>query len=231
MTRRLTYLALGLALVLALSSSASAQRGGGFGRDGSYSRLLRYDAVLAEIEATDEQKTEVANILEATRGERPDFGGFRDLSPEEREKRFAEMREAAAKRDAEVKTKLEGVLLAPQMKRLGELRVQRQGISALSNADVAAALGLSDMQKETIAETIQKNSQKVRELYENAGENREGLREKADALRKEGDDAVLNVLSDEQKTKFNELKGEAFEFPRRERGDRDRPRNSDRPDA
>jgi hypothetical protein len=226
-----TSLLTGLALVLALSSFASAQRGGGFGRDGgSLSGLLRSDEVLKEIEVTDEQKAELTKVLDESRGERPDFGGFRDLSEEERAKRFAEMREAAAKRNADLKAKLEKVLLPPQMKRLNELSVQRQGVSALSNPEVAAALKLTDMQKETLAATIEKNGQKMRELFQGAGDNREGLREKMEQLRKESNEAVLGVLSEEQKKQFEEMKGEAFEFPQRERGERPR-RGQNRPDV
>ncbi len=234
MSRNLTYFSLGLALVLAMSSFASAQRGqrgGGFGgRDqGSLPGLLRSEEVLKEIEVTDDQKSQLTKILEESRGERGQGGGnFRDLSAEERTQRLAEMREAATKRNAELKTKLEGVLLAPQIKRLNELSVQRQGLSALSTPEVATALKLSDMQKETIASTIQKNGEKLRELMQSAGDNREGLREKLAELRKESDAAVLNVLSDEQKTQFEALKGEAFEFPQRERGGN---RGGNRPDA
>jgi Spy/CpxP family protein refolding chaperone len=227
-----TYLLLSLALVLAMSSFASAQRGGfGGGRDGgSLSGLLRSDEVLKEIEVTDEQKTELTKVLEESRGQRPEGGrNFRDLSEEERTKLFAEMREAAAKRNAELKEKLGKVLLEPQMKRLNELSIQRRGVSALSDAEVATALKLTDMQKETLASTIAKNGEKMRELFQGAGENRDGLREKIDALRKESDEAVLGVLSDEQKKQFEEMKGEAFTFPQRERGQGRR--GGERPDA
>jgi hypothetical protein len=233
MSRSLKFLALAAALVLVLGNFAAAQRGrGGFGRnDGSLTGLLRMDEVLAEIEVTDDQKAEITKVLEESRGTRPEGGrNFRDLSEEERTKLFAEMREAAAKRNAEAKAKLEKVLLPPQMKRLNELSIQRQGLGALSNAEVAAALKMTDMQKETLAATIEKNGEKMRELFQNAGENREGLREKMDALRKESEAAVLNVLNDDQKKQFEEMKGEAFEFPQRQGGDRPR-RGQNRPDA
>jgi Spy/CpxP family protein refolding chaperone len=218
MSRSLQFqVVIALGVVLVATSMAQAQRRG-FGRGGDpLLSVLRIDEVLKEVEITEDQKAEVEKILTEARGERTDFSGLRDLSDEEREKKFAELREAAQKRSAEAKAKLEKALLPQQIKRLKELAVQSQGVRALTSADVQAELKLSDMQKEQIAAAVQKERDQSRELFEGARENREGVREKFDALRKETDESVLGALTAEQKTQFEALKGKAFEFPQRQR--------------
>jgi Spy/CpxP family protein refolding chaperone len=220
-------MAIALGVVLVAASAAQAQRQGGrrgFRGGDPMLSVLRIDEVLKEVEVTDEQKAEISKILDEARGERTDFGSLRDLSDEEREKKLAELREASQKRSAEAKAKLEKALLPQQVKRLKELAVQSQGLRALTTAEVQAELKLSDMQKEQIAAAYEKSGEKMRELFQGAGENREGLREKMETLRKETDESVLSALTAEQKAQFETLKGEAFEFPERQRGGGDRRR-------
>ena len=65
----------------------------------------------------------------------------------------------------------------------------------------------------------------MRELFQ--GDNREGAREKLDALRKETGEKLLAVLDADQKEKFEKVKGEKFELDRsalRRGGQNRRPR-------
>lgn len=210
-------------MVVVLAASASAQRGGFRGGDSTL-RLLRADEVLTELKVDADQKAEIAKILEASRGDRtrPNLG---DLSQEERRAKFAELREQAAKRAAETMTKIEGVLKPAQVKRLKQLGVQARGARALTSKDVAESLKLSDAQQKEIAAAIEKSSAEMREAFQ--GGNRENARQKFTEIRKKLDEALMGVLTDDQKKEFNNLKGEAFDLPRRtpnrQGGNRPRP--------
>lgn len=244
--------------------------GFGFGRGGpggfGLAGLLRIEKVQKEIELLEEQKAELEKFGESLRAEfRPQDGqpqrDFRDLSEEEqrkaREEGMARMREINKKFEA----KLAEVLLPHQLERVKQLEIQQQGSGALTNNEsVIAALAFTDEQKAKI-EAIQQanrakqdaNGEKFRALFQEGQEgdreaNRakfEELRKAGEELRKAADAELLAVLTDEQKKKLEELKGEPFEFPplnfgggrggpggpggdRRRDGDNDRPQ---RPDA
>ena len=69
---------------------------GGFGggmRGGSSNvmSLLRIEAVQTELEISPAQKEAIEKLSEQGRGERPDFGNFRDMSEEERREMFEKM--------------------------------------------------------------------------------------------------------------------------------------------
>src|SRR5919202_321888 len=102
MQRGWNGIGLALAATLALAGSASAQfgppGGGPPGGPRGGAMLLRIPEVQTELKLTDEQKTKVDAMLERFRGQRGGPGaGFRDLSPEEREKQFAERRASEQK--------------------------------------------------------------------------------------------------------------------------------------
>jgi hypothetical protein len=223
------------AIVLAamVSSDVCGQgrggRGRGFGGPGFGGRpgggfnvmmLLGVEEVREEIELTEEQQEEIRKVAEEARsnrqprGERPNF---RDMSDEEREKLFAEMRERAEKQAKEAKETLSEILMLPQMARLDQIAMQVQGVAVLANAEVAERIGLDDEQVKTIKTEIDEATtgmrEKIREIFSGGGGNREGMREKIEALRKDVDQEVLAKLTDEQRKKFEELKGEPFEMP------------------
>lgn len=229
MLRKLNWqVAIACGIVLTLAAVASAQRGRFGGRGDSPLGLLRSDEVQKELEITDEQKAEITKILEESRGDRPRIN-FRDLSEEQRREKFAELREQAQKRAAETMTKVEGVLLPPQVKRLKQLGIQARGLRALSDDEVAKTLKLTDDQQKEIAAAYEKSAQQMRELFQ--GGNREGAREKLTDLRKQTEETILGVLTDDQKKEFENLKGEAFELPQRTfgRGRRQGGRDGARP--
>jgi hypothetical protein len=200
--------------------------GGGPGGGFNVMGLLGVEEVRAEIELTDDQQDDIRKAADEARENRPPRGerpNFQDMSDEEREQFFAEMRERAEKRAKEDKEKLADILMLPQLERLGQIALQIQGVGALANAEVAEKIGLDDKQVKTIQTEIQEAANgmrdKIREMF--TGGDREGMREKIESLRKEIDEQVLAKLTDEQRKQFEELKGEPFEMPegmRRRRG-------------
>lgn len=227
---RLPRLAVSAALVLAVASTASAQQGrrpggGGFGGFGGFGgdkvSLAGNSQVQSELKVSDEQKKKIEEVTSAYREEsRKLFSGFQDLSREERTKKFEENRPAREKLTADAEAKIDGILAADQKERLDEISVRLAGTSALRQDKVATKLGLTDDQKTKIKGILDDQDKKRRELFQPAaGGGRPdfaGMREKMDTLRKETTDQVNAVLTSEQKTKWDTLKGEPFELRRPE---------------
>jgi hypothetical protein len=218
--------------------------GGGLGGGGPLA-LLAIEEVQKELKITDEQKKQIETLASEQRG--AGFGGagggqggnFRDLSPEERQKRIEEFRKQAEARAKEVDEKIKGILNADQSERLGELRLQREGINAFNRSEVADKLGLSKEQREKIAKLLEDARPGFgRGGGFGAGGGRGGAgrgaseEERAKAIqeareRREKLSAdVLGVLNDGQKAAWEEMQGKKFDFPepqrRGGRGGRDR---------
>ena len=197
------------------------QFGGGQFGGSNKSRLLRSEQVQTELKLTDEQKSKINAILEESRPQgREGFGGnreeFRNLSQEERQKRFQEMAETARKRNAEVEQKLEGALDVDQVKRMNEISIQQRGLGALSDDEVAADLKLTDAQKTKIREINEANREKMREMFTGGrGQGGEDNRARFQELRTNTEKQIMDVLTAEQKQAFADMKGSAFELERR----------------
>jgi Spy/CpxP family protein refolding chaperone len=214
-----TVLVLAAVLMLCAANDAFAQRGGGRGFGGvSKMGLLRVEKIQEEINLTDEQQEQVRAARRELRTERDGQGGggqsFRDLSDEERQEFRARMAERAQQRAKAENEKLAEILEDKQMKRLGEIYIQVVGAEALENAEVVAALKISEEQQEKLEtardEARDKQRESMRDLFQ-AGD-REAAREKMAELRKETDAIILAVLTDEQKQEFEQMKGESLEL-------------------
>lgn len=206
-------------LVMAQEQPGRGRRGGfgggGFGgMMGSPVGLLRMPEVRKELSLTEDQNKQVDEALAQSnpgRGGGAGGGGgnFQNLSQEEQQKRMEEMRKRMDEATASVKK----VLTPEQNKRLDQLALQRQGASALARPEIAKDLGLSAEQKEKI-ETIQESS---RPQFGNFRDLSDEQRQKAFAEMQEkqqkAQTEMLAVLTDEQKTKFSEMKGKEFTFP------------------
>ncbi len=184
--------------------------------------LLRNEQVREELKITDEQDKAIKQLVKASRPERPELpkgAKIRDMNEEDRRAFFEKMRATQKKRIEEMKLQLEEVLLPQQMKRMKEIVLQIQGVRALSNQDVIEQLGISSEQEEQfqeMRESVQGEMRgKIRELFAGGGA-REGMREKMMELRKEMENQVLDVLTSDQKSQFEEMKGELFEMPPRD---------------
>ena len=160
--------------------------------------FLETGEVLEELGATEAQRTVVGELLEKVREamrtsfESIDSQELRALSREERDKRFEEARAKGAEAGAKADEKLDGVLTTAQRERLTQLRLQREGLSALLRPDVVERLGLSEPQQERIRK------------IETGSRPRFGRFGQADALA---------LLTDQQKAAWAGMVGKPFTFP------------------
>jgi hypothetical protein len=226
----LVVVALLAALLFGSSALAQPGRGGGPGGFGGFGGpggmmggggllgLAMNEAVQKECEILEDQVAELRQLGEKLRtergqAERPDW---QNMSEEDRQAAFEKMREQMTKQAAATNQEVEKILLPPQVKRLKEIALQQQGIRALSNDEVATALNLNATQKEKIAAQFEENQGQMRERLQ--GVDRENWREEMAKIRTEMEGKVLAILTSDQKAKFEEMKGEAFEMPQPQGG-------------
>jgi len=168
-----------------------------------------------ELNLTDEQEQQIqAAMSEMFQNAMSEMQG---LEGDERREKMMEMRTTMEEKIGEVLTDDQNV-------RGREIRIQMEGVRSLARDDVQEELDLTEEQK-TQLEAV---GEKVREQFEELGqaarsgdaESREGLREKFEELGQRVERAAMHILTDEQEAKFEEMKGEPFEFQRSESGQR-----------
>ena len=199
----------------------SRQRGGGFGGFGGQRgsagalQLIGREEVRKELKITEEQQ---GIIRELQTSSRPNFrellGNIRDLSREEREKKFAELRASSEKKSKEAEADLYGLILDEgQATRLKQIVLQQKGNRALTEPATAKALGLSAAQVTKIKAATTAGQKKQQELtagLRNAFGGR-GQRGKQDDTSKDKKD-TKRPSRDELTKRFADLrtKGEAI---------------------
>jgi hypothetical protein len=183
-----------------------------FGRTTHQITLAALPEVETDLKLTEEQKTKIATLSEEFDEERRGQfgrgggggggGGFSE-----------EARAARAKMNADYAAKLNEALDEAQQKRIQEIYVQVNGASLLTDDAIAAALAITDEQKEDLQTALEDQGQAMRDAFgdwQNLSD--EERTAKMDELNKARDEALLAVLTDEQKTKFDSLKGEKLEI-------------------
>ena len=154
--------------------------GGGGGRRGG--PLVMRDDVQKELGLSDEQMAEIEGLLGESEGEAPANGA----------------------------SEWEDVMDGGQRARYRELSLQRAGLRALAQDDVAKELGLSTKQAAAIEEAIEAGRPQRGE----GGFDRESFMK----LREEMNEKIMDVLTDAQKAKWEGMLGDEFEFQRRQPG-------------
>lgn len=188
------------------------QRGGA----GSLVMLLGREEVRTEIELMPDQVEGLRKMAERMRPERPDFD-FGSATDEERSAFMAKMQAQQAERAADAKAQLEELLLPKQFERLEQIAMQTQGAMALMNPEVAEKLGIGKEVTEAMTKDMTASQEEGRELLQTMMRERDreaagSMREKMEEMRKALETKLVAHLSDEQKTKFEEMKGKPFEL-------------------
>lgn len=219
---------IGLAVVLGMlticAAVAAAQnppregRGRGM-RDGTSSvMLLRSEQVQKELKLTDEQKTKLQALADKIRSEtRQRMSGLRDLSSEERRKKFDEMRPEMQKLEESQRKDVAAILNPDQARRFRQIELQQLRSAALLQADVATTLRLTEEQKKKLQEVATQTAEKL-QTQTGEGTDRQQSREKRRQLRDDGDKQAMAILTQEQKTKLTEMLGQPFQLDRSQLG-------------
>ncbi len=208
-------------MLLACVSLAAAQGGGqgrGQGRRGGNSELsvaMRAD-VQKELNVTDDQKAKLT-ALQASNAPQPGVasggaggagGGGQQVDPAEMQKRMAARREEQHKA-------LTAILNEGQMKRLGELLLQRQGYGAVTQEAMQKTLDLNDDQKSKIKDLAAKNQEAMTAIRQKQRDQELTREEATDAqmkATKSYNEALSAILTADQNAKFKDMQGKPFTF-------------------
>jgi Spy/CpxP family protein refolding chaperone len=218
--RTLSIRLLAVAVVALVASPAFAQQGGGGFQLGGV-RLLQNKSVQEELKMTDEQKEAVKKVAD-------------EYGPKLREA-FQNMDREKAQEIQQAQTKASLATLKPeQVKRFKQIDLQVSGLVALGREDVQKELKLTDEQKNKIKEISENLQKEMREIFQDAGQDREKRQEaqkKIATMRTEAFDKVKAALTDEQKATWKEMVGEKFEIklePGRPGGGRGKGKGADK---
>ncbi len=229
---RVTKLAMVMLLTVGLTGGlalAQPPQGGGRGPGGrpgfgmmgggmGWAQLLRIEKVQKEIELTDEQKAEVEKITTENREKMREL--FTQGQGGDRQANIEKMRHL----QAEAQKNIEAALLPHQVARLKEIRLQIAGVQALSDPEVQKELGLSEEQVQKLRDAAREVMQGMRPQDGQGPRDPGAIRQRFEEMRQKLEEAALKVLTDDQKAKWEKMKGEKFEispedlFPRREGG-------------
>ena len=198
--------ALAALMVVGFVSQADAQRGG---RDQSNElSLLANEKVQEELELVDDQIDEIKELGDEMRTKMREMFSdrqqdMRDASGDERREMWAEMQEEMKTQYADLKPKVEKVLLPEQVKRLSEIKMQ---------ATLRRSGGLtSERGGQALKDQLDITDEQLEAMKEKAAEVREALVAKVAKLRKEAETEILSVLDTEQREKYTEMMGEAYD--------------------
>ncbi len=173
--------------------------------------VLRED-VQEELKLTDDQKEAVAEYL---REHIQDFGQFFEsihgLDREEHEKKLQAFRQEAQE---ELASMLKDTLKEDQVKRLHQLELQQAGALALFHGgpEIAKALKITDDQRKQFMQIVQDMQKRIEPLIQEAqsGGDPEEIRPKVLKIRKDHEDKIVALLTDAQRTRWNEMIGKPF---------------------
>lgn len=123
-----------------------------------------------------------------------------------------EMRAQMEKRQAEQKKAIAAILSESQVNRLGEIKIQLQGNSAVMDPEVGEKIGLSDDQRDKIQvamEDIRENMPRP-EFHSGERPDLKQMQAQMKKMQEQMDSAIGSVLTADQKAKLKALGGKTF---------------------
>jgi hypothetical protein len=202
--------------------------------------LLMRPEVQNEIRLDLRQRNALAQVQDNARNRamqriRDQFQQMRNLSPEERRQRMQNMRNEMMTQmqqfQGEINEQLKQLLRENQLERLHQLDLQWRGPMAMADPKVAEEIKLSQKSRAEINKIFSEYQRSVGEVFRGAFEQwqqqggpRGGapmpdfqsrlspLRQKVDELKKSSEQQVLELLTPEERSRWNAALGEPFRF-------------------
>jgi Spy/CpxP family protein refolding chaperone len=218
MNKRILFSVVAVTLALLVSTVSAQQKGrrGGFGGFGPTNlvTLAANESVQKDLGLSGDVAGKLTSLRDDYRAAVQkeyqsagiNFQDFQNITNEQRQK----MADIGRKLNNEFDPKVKELVSADQYKRLKQIQLQanlrNQGPSALTDADVAAELKLTDEQKKKLDDL---NAEYGRRLRGGAGGG--GGAEAFAQLREERTTKTMEVLTADQKAKLETLKGGAFD--------------------
>ena len=160
--------------------------------------LLSQKVVQDDLKLTREQQAKIADLrIKEMRALPPLQPG---TTPD---KMMEKMKEAAKATEAA----LAGILNEDQAQRLKQITLQQRGAIALAEPEVAKAVGLSEEQGKKISDAIAASTTSRAALMQRPPTNLAAVRKAMEQIDKKTNDAIAGLLTEEQKKKWEEMKG------------------------
>ncbi|MEQ1904181.1 MAG: hypothetical protein ABL888_08365 [Pirellulaceae bacterium] len=200
--------------VLLCSANAQAQPGGGGpgGRGGfmgggmSSSMLLMNEKVREELDLVEDQVKALEELQEKSREKMTElFQDMRNGGGGDRQQAFEELRPKMEAMNKELEQDVDEILLPDQRKRLKQLTNQMR-----VRGRSGAGTGLLD--NEELKKELEITSEQEEKMRAEAEKAQTMLREETAKLQKKAMDKVLEVLSADQRKKYEDLVGDQFDF-------------------
>jgi tetratricopeptide (TPR) repeat protein len=172
--------------------------------------LLSNTSVQQELKLDD---TQVQKSIEVAANAREKMRSVREaLQGLEGEERTTKVRELNKEANADANKAIGTFMTGEQIQRLHQIRYQQEGGQAFADEDVQKSLKLTDAQKTEIRTITQEATSEMRELFQAAQADRDGMVKKIIEHRKAMLAKIETKLTDEQKTAWKEMLGAPFEI-------------------
>jgi len=190
---------------------------------GSVTNLIGIPQIQKELDLSDAQRKQIADEVRSMQIYlRQQFVEVRKLPRSEQPAKIRELKMQTAPMVNERQAKILDVLTPAQRSRLTGISMQYRGVEALLDDQIADLLELTKEQREEILKiaeeldlTLAAERQKMMsQEFEDRQKGRKGFIQSMKNLRSKAEDDMLNVLTEEQQTKFEELQGEKFRVRR-----------------
>lgn len=156
-------------------------------------RELRTENVQQELELTPQQKEKLAAIGQKYYEQaRRDWAGYRGMSPEERKKKYADIRQENLGRMKEVRQQVENLLSPDQLERFKQINLRTRGAAALANTKILDQLDITEPQRKRLRQIRQQLQEKMRKLQQESLEQ------------------TLQVLTPQQRKRLEQITTEGF---------------------
>lgn len=166
--------------------------------------MLRDSAVLADLQASDDQRTRIGAMLDQLEQQR------RKLGHGPREKNTSEHRQRMLAMARENESTLQSILTPVQLQRLPQINVQQQGPGALHDPDVVNRLKLTGQQRDRISTIEAENDSSPPFGFRGRDPESDDVRQQRarTTLQK-----MLTVLTPVQLAQWNAMIGKPYEGP------------------
>ena len=175
-----------LAVGLCFAQAGPDGRRGGFGM----ARMAK------QLNLTDQQKTQIKSMREATHQQLQALRNDTSLTPEQKRERARQLMEQS-------QAQFQSVLTPEQQQQLKDMRAQAQqrGLDRM-----AKALNLSDQQKQQIQPILEAQHQQLDALRNNTSLTSDQRREQSQQLRQQTQSQINNILTPEQQQQAQQMR-------------------------
>ena len=184
--------------------------------------LVRRSSIQTELKLNDEQLFQVREVFKANRPRKFDREKFKNLSKEEAAKELKAHRQADFVRQKKLEGLVIQILDTDQTIRLRQLVVQRRGINVFNDPEFVKEISLEGERLKQIRDLISVYKSEQKKFFEDLPNFKpiERKRKAAEYLRsiptreRTLSEKIVLAMTTEQREKFQELRGERYEFLR-----------------